>query len=126
MKIYEDKNESNKIFHAYEKIYLPNRTAKIKHKVKYFFYRISLSLNKIKKAIIESFKPKINIPTHCKEGFDYMPDPNNERYLNNEDINQIRLDLIAKTENKYNKNLFKHDIFAKFVKPKHSTTEFLT
>jgi hypothetical protein len=126
MKSYQDKNEANKIFSAYEKIYLPTRTAKIKHKIKYFFYRICLGVTFIKNAIIESFKPKINIPTSCKEGFGYMPDPKNETYLNNEDINQIRLDLISKTENKYNKNLFKHDIFARFVKPKHSTTEFLS
>ena len=125
MKPYQNKNEADKIFSVYEKIYLPTRTAKIKHKIKYFFYRISLSFKNIKNTIIECFKPKLNIPVYTKDAFDFMPDPKNERYLSNQDINEIRLGLIVESKEKYNKNLFKHDIFARFVKPKHSTTEFL-
>ena len=126
MKPYIDKDEANKIFSVYEKIYLPTRTAKIKHKIKYFFYRIGLGFKNIKNAIVEIFKPKIIIPTYRREGCDYMPDPKNEKYIDNNEIERIHLDLVSKTEGKYNKNLFKYDVFARFVKPKHSTTEFLS
>ena len=127
MKPYQDKNESDKIFSVYEKIYLPTKTAKIKFKTICFCFRVKNALLKIWKSVCEIFKPKFQIPTYNeKVGFDFMPDPKSERYLNNEDINQIRLQLIEKTEEKYNKNLFKHDVFARFVKPKHSTTEFLS
>lgn len=122
-----DKNENNKIFSVYEKIYFPSRISKIKYNIFCYINRIIFALLKAKNAFFEIFKPKFELPSEIiDDSLSTLPNPKNIAYIDNQEINKIRLELVSKTNGFYDKSFFKKDVFAKYLKPKHSTNEFLT
>jgi hypothetical protein len=97
----------------YKKIYFPNKSSFVKYKINFYIHRIKNYFLSVFFELKTIFKSKEQIPTQTvKDYFDFEKTKKENEFYSNEDVNDIRTELISLTSGKYDKRNFAFDIFS--------------
>jgi hypothetical protein len=111
--------DDKKLMAVYEKMYFPNTFDKQKYIIKNIIFNFIFKIENIFAKIKNFFKPKIKSDLlSTKNDVIHIPDPKNERFIENHEVATIYSDLFFSTEGKYNKKNYMLDLFAIYLKRK--------
>lgn len=115
--------ENLNLLKEYRKIYFPSKISYFKFGIKLIGLRIYRASKDIWQSIKSIFSQHLIIPDSRIQDVVIL-DPKKEKMLSKKEVLDIYMDLLDQSDGKYDKNIFKLDLFARNIRHNDPLAEF--